>query len=289
MIEQHLFKKINFFISGFISLEDLSQKSASKESVQDSKSSLARHVLMPCDNGESYSVSPNQIVHLPGHDTPARPDDKTAADDLNASEISSCSISNPVKTAVTWDPGEIRIDPANNQNSNRTIDDQNSSRSSVVCDENSCAVTPVWTSSAVIVTQSAVSSSTSFSQVPESRARTTTHGDPFSNQLDRVFDKEEKKQQRRSTIQVNHVDNSLDDKSARECPSRQSSWSSYDSAVVMGFTDKNELSRHSSWGSGDTKMLPSRNSSFGSYDMRPRKSVYYSNENGEFYKHPLLI
>lgn len=23
-------------------------------------------MLMPCDNGESYSVSPNQIVHLPG-------------------------------------------------------------------------------------------------------------------------------------------------------------------------------------------------------------------------------
>lgn len=246
---------------------------------------MARHVLMPCDNGESYSVSPNQIVHLPGHDTPARPDDKPAVDDLSASEISSCSISNSVMTAATWDPGEITeitIDPANNQSSNRTIDDQISSRSSVVCDENSFAVTPVWTSSAVIVTQSAVSPSTSFSQVPESRARTAIHGDPFSNQLDRVFDKEEKKQQRKSTIQVNHADSSLDDKSARECPSRQSSWSSYDSAVVMGFTDKNELSRHSSWGSGDTKMLPSRNSSFGSYDMRPKKSVYYSNENGKF-------
>ena len=28
----------------------------------------SRNVLMPCDNGQSYSVSQNQIVHLPGPD-----------------------------------------------------------------------------------------------------------------------------------------------------------------------------------------------------------------------------
>ncbi|XP_019762872.2 protein phosphatase Slingshot isoform X2 [Dendroctonus ponderosae] len=266
--------------SGFMSLEDLSQKSASKESVQESKASLARHVLMPCDNGESYSVSPNQIVHLPGHDTtPSRPEDKKAGD-LDTSDHSSCSVSS-AKTAVTsetWDPGEKNLD--------EIVCD---SRTDSVCDEKFSSVvasesnTPVWTSSAVIVAQCAVSSSGFINKVPESRCtKNTAQSDPFSNQLDRVFDKEEKKQQRRATIPI-AGENSVatEENLKRDCPSRQSSWSSYDSAVAMGFSEKNELSRHSSWGSGDTRILPSRNSSWGSYDMRPRKSVYYSNENGE--------
>ncbi|XP_066143977.1 protein phosphatase Slingshot isoform X2 [Euwallacea fornicatus] len=257
---------------GFMSLEDLSQKSASKESVQESKASLARHVLMPCDNGESYSVSPNRIVHLPGHDTPSRPEDKKL-DDRETSELSSCSSSNSGKTAVTWDPGEREVEVG-------LVSD---STTSAVCDQSSNIVAPVWTSSAVIVTQCAVSSA-SFSQVPESRSKNAAQSDPFSKQLDRVFDKEEKKQQRRATIQIT-TESVAEEKQPRECPSRQSSWSSYDSAVVMGYSDKNELSRHSSWGSGDTRILPSRNSSWGSYDMRPRKNVYYNNENGEKIQH----
>ncbi|XP_049778831.1 uncharacterized protein LOC126175859 isoform X1 [Schistocerca cancellata] len=81
--------------------------------------------------------------------------------------------------------------------------------------------------------------------------------DPFSAQLDRVFDREE----RRPYDQ-------------RECPSRQSSWSSYDSAVVLGYQGERDTpSRQSSWGSGDTgRWAASRNSSWGSYDMRPPPS-----------------
>lgn len=47
--------------------------------------------------------------------------------------------------------------------------------------------------------------------------------------------------------------------------SRQSSWSSVDSACVIG-----DLlpSRNSSWGSGDNRAIPSRNSSWGSYDTK---------------------
>ncbi|KAL1494250.1 hypothetical protein ABEB36_009875 [Hypothenemus hampei] len=279
---------------GFMSLEDLSQKSVSNESVQETKSSLARHVLMPCDNGESYSVSPNQIVHLPGHEVviPAtRNDEQTVC----GSETNpSSSINNSVKTALTsetWDPGE------GNLQSDRTTTTTTTTATSAVCDPQSInsvrgdgsvvTYTPVWTSSAVILTQSAVSSS-SFSKVPESQANNVApQSDPFSNQFDRVFDKEEMKNnqpqqqpQRRATIQI--VPENLEEevKNQRDCPSRQSSWSSYDSAVVLGFHEKNELSRHSSWGSGDTKLLPSRNSSWGSYDMRPKTSIYYM-EDGE--------
>lgn len=248
--------------------------------MQESKASLARHVLMPCDNGESYSVSPNQIVHLPGHDTPSRPEDKRAAD-LDTSEHSSCSSN--AKTAVTsetWDPGENLSEIVCDSRTDRVCDQK---FSSVVASANN---TPVWTSSAVIVAQSAVSSSGFINKVPESRCtKNTAQTDPFSNQLDRVFDKEEKKQQRRATIPI-AGENSVatEEKLKRDCPSRQSSWSSYDSAVAMGFSEKNELSRHSSWGSGDTRILPSRNSSWGSYDMRPRQSVYYSNEHGKLHQ-----
>ncbi|XP_050302946.1 protein phosphatase Slingshot isoform X2 [Anthonomus grandis grandis] len=244
---------------GFMSLEDLSQRSASKESVQESKASLARHVLMPCDNGESYSVSPNKIIHLPGHD-PTKEPDVTMGTTENSSCNNKLSSSKTVVTAEQWDPGEVKTILGKSE---EVEEDGAKSCSSVICDQNDKVISVgeanMWTSSAVIVTQCAtvVVGNNSVFKVPESHRGTN---DPFSNQVDKVFDKEEKKQQR------------------RDCPSRQSSWSSYDSAVVM---EKNELSRHSSWGSGDTRIAPSRNSSWGSYDMRPRGPVYYHNEKGE--------
>lgn len=45
--------------------------------------------------------------------------------------------------------------------------------------------------------------------------------------------------------------------------SRQSSWSSVDSACIIG-----DLPSRSSWGSGDNRTVPSRNSSWGSYDTK---------------------
>ncbi|CAB3372706.1 Hypothetical predicted protein [Cloeon dipterum] len=105
--------------------------------------------------------------------------------------------------------------------------------------------------------------------------------DPFSAQLDRVFDREEKRQQRlSSSLPVEATNHYLlsqekatspvctEQQLQRECPSRQSSWSSYDSAVIL----RESPSRQSSWGSADTRFtygtLPSRNSSWGSYDIR---------------------
>lgn len=114
--------------------------------------------------------------------------------------------------------------------------------------------------------------------------------DPFSAQLDRVFDREERRQQRLSTSmpveastlnivsQEKLLSSSMETAlpaTLRDCPSRQSSWSSYDSAVVLGYQGepREAPSRQSSWGSADTRWtygtLPSRNSSWGSYDIRP--------------------
>lgn len=97
--------------------------------------------------------------------------------------------------------------------------------------------------------------------------------DPFSAQVDRIFDREERKQA--SSVQVplappshNSIPpNVLAELSAADV-SRNNSWSSVDSAVVMAETPRDAPSRHSSWGSGDNRTAPSRNSSWGSYDMR---------------------
>lgn len=91
-------------------------------------------------------------------------------------------------------------------------------------------------------------------------------GDPFSSQVDRVFEREERKQCREPDQQTSGGGGDV---------SRQNSWSSYDSAVVL----RDVISRHSSWGSCDTRTLPSRNSSWGSYDVRP--TMQYVSERGE--------
>lgn len=93
-------------------------------------------------------------------------------------------------------------------------------------------------------------------------------GDPFSSRLDRVFECEERKQCR-EPIDSSALGNSGCD------VSRQNSWSSYDSAVVV----RDVMSRNSSWGSCDTRTLPSRNSSWGSYDVR--SAMQYVSERGE--------
>lgn len=300
-----------------VSLEDVSQKSSSKESVRslqhhvEMKSSLARHVLMPCDNGESYSVSPNQIVHLPGHDSASsskeekkkmvldlstrfeKVDQKNEVEtsDDSSSNVNNSETDNKLQTDVkkeTWDPGE----------SKQASKVSYCSSTSDFCDLKTNSISEsqtVWTSSTTVKTECAVplSCSNSLVKIPDSlhqtvRSKTVTlrkDSDPFSNQLDRVFDREEKKQQRMSTIPVLPSgcppELSNEDKDIRECPSRQNSWSSYDSAVVLGYPNETELSRQSSWGSGDTRTLPSRNSSWGSYDTRRRGPVHYVNEKGE--------
>lgn len=91
-------------------------------------------------------------------------------------------------------------------------------------------------------------------------------GDLFSSRLDRVFEREERKQCREPDPVVGGGGTDV---------SRQNSWSSYDSAVVL----RDVISRHSSWGSCDTRTLPSRNSSWGSYDIRP--TMQYVSERGE--------
>ncbi|KAK9728961.1 DEK C terminal domain [Popillia japonica] len=318
------------------------------------KDILARNVLLPCDNGESYSVSPNQIMHLPGnHRDSAEPVPPASVKDIvnelelqnekkgekkklvlnllpqfNGSaveetdtEIISEEIvvevqtksSPPMLRAVVikkeiWDPGEIKDKPQEQEQPNHISIASSISSKSVNIINNACDVQldsvsdgqTVWTSSAVLKTESSYLPSEQINKelknddkdtVPDVNLRSKSapkkEDDPFSNQLDRVFDREERRHHRVSAAPAipAYIDS---EEIARESPSRQNSWSSYDSAVGLGYQGerRDTPSRHSSWGSGDTRTLPSRNSSWGSYDMRPGTSVYYVNEKGEKTLHP---
>lgn len=257
-----------------VSLENLNKNELTLR-LKKSSVNVKEHVLLPCDNGESYSVSPNHIVHLPNEQNSSLVKERVSELEARKLEKKKLVLNLPtqfesgglVKNEI-WDPGEEAVSESINGTTTSNVCDQKDSIS--VCGG---AETTVWTSSTVLqqTNNSAVvsSNSSSCNQVPERRK----DGDPFSNQLDRVFDKEERKQRRLSAAVPS-------EEIPRECPSRQSSWSSYDSAVVLGDT-REAPSRHSSWGSGDNRVLPSRNSSWGSYDMRPGAPIHYLNDKGE--------
>ncbi|XP_054290909.1 protein phosphatase Slingshot isoform X2 [Macrosteles quadrilineatus] len=200
------------------------------------------HVRMPCSNGLAYSVSQNKILQL----TP--------------------SSSGPESATVTT--VKHRVNALESQNGNSTP--QMGRRPGL--DRRGLVLN--------LTTQFEEDKTTSSPPPPLSQTKKETwdpgetvrkrpDGDPFSNRLDRVFEREERKE-RRSVPSVVTEDAEV----TRECEvSRQSSWSSYDSAVVLG-DPRDCVSRQSSWGSGDTRCctLPSRNSSWGSYDMRPTEN-----------------
>ncbi|XP_012139040.1 protein phosphatase Slingshot isoform X3 [Megachile rotundata] len=256
-----------------VTREDLLRSTSQKPGIAQE----ARNVLMPCGNGQSYSVSQNQIVHLPGP-SPDAPSVKNRVSKLetqgqrrkglvlnltNQFEAVSSKPSSPssdsdnkplpqspmsdvnenglaqqteVKQDV-WDPGEKQAKKTESGNNSECLV-WTASSSDATC-SNSCS--NAKTNGEVSAESECVATMTVY---PGTLARKTKKdGDPFSTQVDRVFDREERQ----------------GEPVTRDSPSRQSSWSSYDSAVVL---DNNSV--HSSWAT-----LPSRNSSWGSYDMRP--------------------
>lgn len=259
----------------------------------------ARNVLMPCGNGQSYSVSQNQIVHLPGPDAPSVKHRVSKLETqgqrrrglvLNLTNQFEAAGSKPSSPESDTENASKPMPPNNLSAANERLLENGESSSSVNCsatardrqqqqqqqqqrdqervriDDSDCLV---WTASAEAKLTNTSSSDRTLnfdagsatsecvtSEITPSASTTVSssvgvgrsigrrgkrEGDPFSAQLDRVFDREERREP------------------SRESPSRQSSWSSYDSAVVL---DNNSV--HSSWAT-----LPSRNSSWGSYDMRP--------------------
>ncbi|KAI4502927.1 hypothetical protein M0802_001971 [Mischocyttarus mexicanus] len=303
-----------------VTREDLLRGSNQKSTIDQE----ARNVLMPCDNGQSYSVSQNQIVHLPGPDTPctkhklgnksetqgqrrkglvlnltnqfeaasSKPsspgsdsdgkplpqspeiEERPLENGLDRSQSTTSSDVLTVEQQVVWDPGEKRRrkkeQGGENVNDSECLVWTASTDTTITCpnscnslkangevvsnsENNECGVAcgPTTTTTTAPMTITTTTTATTTTTMTTTTTTTTTSlgrkvkrdGDPFSAQLDRVFDREERR----------------GEPSTRDSPSRQSSWSSYDSAVVL---DNNSV--HSSWAT-----LPSRNSSWGSYDMRP--------------------
>ncbi|KAK6625051.1 hypothetical protein RUM43_005342 [Polyplax serrata] len=271
------------------------------------------HMRIPRENGQTYSVSQNRIVYLPGSSNATDESDfipyvrnrviefesqsgpmaettvagkKLQSDrkglvlNLTSQFETSCSksgsptegdktypelvdpkLKNPqlvnsiLVKEESWDPGEKKQEPS--------------------------AGSQMWTSTSEVVN----GGETELPFCDGKTGPTRREGDPFSDKLDRVFDREERKQFKgmvplppiASAVPVVPLTNV--ESCPTDCPSRQNSWSSYDSAVVLSYQGESREapSRQSSWGSGDIPgvpgALPSRNSSWGSYDMRPAGQV----------------
>lgn len=299
-----------------------------------------KNVRLPCSNGQHYSVSQNQVVHLQEHTADGGvPSVKLIVSELesNAERRMSqlllkrhCSSagtttvaatatiggvvgsSAPTTTSIvttdtfrakkTWDPGVLstsspQVTPPVTMSDNIDLGSSSSCSSdsqSLVKNSKSICDSPAWTSSAQIIhratTQDAVAATieplvVSSSDLPLTTGTATVlitstttqatagnrENDLFSNQVDRVFDREERKQIRhRSSISSMPIVSSMTIEQQTHSKgdhlvSRQSSWSSVDSAVVL---TRDTPSRQSSWGSADSRVPPSRNSSWGSYDIK---------------------
>lgn len=273
------------------------QQSQSLENLTpERKEEKTKNVLLPCSNGQNYSVSQNQVVHLQENYVPSV---KLIVSELESNKakvvpatgggsgkkpLLAKGISSDAPTTAgtirkdTWDPGDIDVASKGKQlikNSNLLCDSPTS-----------------WTSSSaqiILKQQPPMNSSTvgneplpspplSSSSTLLSSSKPNNPADLFSVRVDNVFEREEKRQHRHSMLLPAAIDPVPVTQSNVPLVSRQSSFSSIDSAVVLGYVgDNRELpSRHSSWGSGDnSRQLPSRNSSWGSYDIRnsePRSS-----------------
>ncbi|XP_076174920.1 protein phosphatase Slingshot isoform X4 [Ptiloglossa arizonensis] len=263
-----------------VTREDLLRSTNQKPSMAQE----ARNVLMPCDNGQSYSVSQNQIVHLPGpspdvpsvknriskletqgqrrkglvlnltnqfeavsskpsspsSDTENKPRPQSPVSGVNENGLVQQTLEALFVSAkqqeVVWSSGDKQGKKTETGNNSECL--VWTASSDATC-TNSCS--NAKTNGEVSGESDCVATMTVYSGTMGRRAK--KDGDPFSTQVDRVFDREERQ----------------GEPVTRDSPSRQSSWSSYDSAVVL---DNNSV--HSSWAT-----LPSRNSSWGSYDMRP--------------------
>lgn len=208
-----------------ISLETLVTVDASLE--QHTSVSETTNLRWPCNYGH-YSISQNQIIYL---------ENESANDPSNVplvrsiiSELEQHHEKMKLKEDEInekkglWDPGDINKQPQ------------------------------VYTCSAEIISQDTFVSVSPLAKSPSIKKE----NDSFSKQVDRVFDREEKRRVVDPT------------KSEQPFVSRQSSWSRVDSACIIGDLP----SRNSSWGSADNnRTAPSRGSSWGSYDTKMQQRV----------------
>lgn len=213
-----------------LSLETLTVDTSQEQHTSVSETTNLSHAT----NYGHYSISQNQIIYLENDSPPSEvemsnvPLVRSMITELeqHQEKMKYKDEENKKEEKESWDPGDI-----NRQQQ-------------------------VYNCSAEIIHQDSFERATTVPKSPSIKKE----NDAFSKQVDRVFDREEK---RRS-------DSTKIDKPDQQYVSRQSSWSSVDSACIIGDLP----SRNPSWGSADTnRIAPSRNSSWGSYDTKIQQTV----------------
>jgi protein phosphatase slingshot len=247
-----------------ISLETLATIDAQDQTVTTNVSETT-NLRWPCKNGH-YSISQNQIIYLENestnnsltcvvaHQHPAMEDSNVDGNDVTINK------NVPLVRSIISE-----LEQHHEKMKRKDEDMMNQERESTHNKKEPDIISipqqhqQVYTCSAEIITQNTFESKL-ISLMPSSTSTTTAikrsqsvkkEKDTFSKQVDRVFDREEKRQSR------------LEPKVEFQNPqfvSRQSSWSSTDSACILADLP----SRNSSFNSVDNR--PSRNSSWGSYD-----------------------
>lgn len=245
------------------------------------------HLRIPCRNGQMYSVSQNRIVYLPGTCYSSKdkseivPYVKHRVNELESQSGSSNPEANVTNKKLQSDRKGLVLNLTNQfetscSKSGSPTEACRPAESADAKSDGSCLILVKDESWDPGEGKNAWNATTELfeceRELPESdERRTRRERDPFSDKLDHVFDREERKQNK---IVPTVPEEGTDGKTTRESPSRQNSWSSYDSAVVLGYPGESREapSRQSSWGSGDLRCpvgtLPSRNSSWGSYDLK---------------------
>lgn len=213
----------------------------------------------PSKNGH-YSVSQNQIIYLENESAnnsliaPSTMVGQQNTDD-DATDVSEINKSVPlVRSIITELEQHHEKMKKKEEEQNQQDRETTQKKEPDICDDNKSSVQQeqqqqVYTCSAEIIHQDSFETTINIIKTSPTAIKRSpsAKNDTFSKQVDRVFDREEKRQSQ--TI------------NPPQFVSRQSSWSSVDSACVIGDLP----SRNSSWGSGDNNR-PSRNSSWGSYD-----------------------
>jgi protein phosphatase slingshot len=213
-----------------LSLETLVTTEASQDQ-HTTTISETTNLRWPCNYGlqvTHYSISQNQIIYLEN-------------ESANNSQLSELDISNVplVKSIIT----ELE----QHQEKMRSRDEEKNKDMWDPGENKPLPKQQIYTCSAEIIRQDSFPVQNSPS-IRNDFNRAGKHGD-------KVLDHEEKLS----------IDSIKTVKPDQPFVSRQSSWSSVDSACIIGDLP----SRNSSWGSGDNhRTAPSRNSSWGSYDTR---------------------
>ncbi|CAG0917875.1 unnamed protein product, partial [Notodromas monacha] len=193
-----------------------------------------RNVFWPFRAGESYSVSPNKVVHLDNPPDKVLPEGIVRSSSVKdrISELENCQVNVPaVKCCEDLPDHTGLVQTLANQFEAKGKSLEEGSSGQTYCAK-------------VVLKQS----------LPRG------HRDPFSAQVDKVFDREERRKARDphpDPIRVNVILPPQVAALKSHSPSRQSSFGSVDSAIVVSSSVCSENpSRQSSWGSCDTQRVP---------------------------------